>query len=132
LGAAAAFAHVVELLLKRFGLLASALGGQVLDDGFEVLALEFERRAMVGMEGQEFAEEVIAGLTTGVGKELSAGDHGEGEAGEDFDDLDADPAGVTALAGPELAAGAEVVVAEDEVVSGLHQDGPEAVIGPAA
>src|SRR5437899_12865656 len=81
---------------------------------------------------QQLADDVMARLATRMREQLSAGDDCEGQAAEDLGDLDADPARVFAGAAPLPGAGAEVVVALDEVVGGLHQDGPQPAVAAAA
>ena len=61
-----------------------------------------------------------------------ARDHREGQTAEYLGNLDADPTGIFARAVPEFGAGVEVMVAGNEVVGGLHQDGPQAAMATAA
>src|SRR5712692_852494 len=128
----AAFHKFVQALLERLGLLDAGLGGQVLDDRFEVLPQLGGRRAMAAVELQELAEEVVPWLAARVREQLPAGDQGVGQAAEDLGDLDAQPARVFAGTAPEFGTGVEVVVAVYQVVGGLHEDGAEAAIAAAA
>jgi Cytochrome P450 len=85
-------------------------------------------RAVRAVKIQEFGDAVLARLTTRVREPLAAGDPGEGAPAEDRGNLDADPAGVLAGAGPAFGAGAGVVVAGDQVVGGLPEHGTAAAV----
>ena len=103
----------------------------LIDGGVEVVADLFGGRAMLHVEGEELAENVVALSAAFMADEFAAGDDDVGESAEHFGDLDAHPARIFAGAAPEIGVGFEVVVAVDEVVGGLQEDGAQASIAAA-
>src|SRR5262245_54762782 len=100
--------------------------------GGEHVLLELSgRRAMLGVELEQLAEDVVPFLAAGMAEQLSAGGHGEGEAAETLDDLDADPAWVLAEHLPATGAGAVVVIVADKIVGDLQEDGAKAEVARA-
>src|SRR5260370_8640908 len=87
---------------------------------------------MVGGEGQEFVENVMAVLQGRMVEHLSAGHHVVGDATETLGDFDMGMSRVFTGRPPTHGQSVEVVIAQDQVVSDAEDGGAEPAIGAAA
>ena len=127
----AAFAGGAHSVGQRLGLGDMLLGGDLVDGVMKIGQDVLKGRLVLQVEGQELVEDVAAFAQAGVSKDLSAGDHVEGDAAEAHGDLDMGMLGVLAGGFPGGSAKAEMGVAEDEVVGDAEDGGAEGAVGAA-
>src|SRR6266849_4456707 len=89
-------------------------------------------RVMLAMKGAQFVENLMTLLQSRMAEHLPAGNHLEGAAAKARRDLDAGVAGVLARGPPLHGHGAEVMIADGQVVGDTQDGSAKLAVGAAA
>jgi hypothetical protein len=116
-----AFAGLRHSVGQRLGLGDVLLERDLVDGMMKIGQDVLEGRLVLQVEGEELVEDVAAFAHAGMSKDLSSGDHLEGDAAEAHGDLDMSVSGVLAGGFPGGSAHAEMGVAEDGRETGSWQ-----------
>jgi hypothetical protein len=114
---------LLKFLGQRLGLGGVLARRPLADGGWQVAQHLGHAGVMFAMEGGQLVEDGVAALDAGMAKDLSAGDHLEGDAAEARRDFDARVPRVFALSRPLGRQHLEVVVANNQVVGDAEDGG---------
>ena len=117
--------------MERLGFRRILAGRQLPDGGLQIAQHLGHAGVVVAMERRQLVEDVVPALHARVVKDLTAGDHLEGDAAEAQRDLDACVPRVLALGRPLRGQMLEVVVARDEVVGDAEDGGAQGAVAVA-
>jgi len=90
-----------------------------------------DHAATIQFKLQQLVKQIVGGLAAAVREDLAAGEHGEGQPAELFDDPHALQPGIDIAGTPQLGQSLEVIIAGNQIVADPHQGIAKAFVSTA-